>query len=102
MRSSSNDKPPILQDLGDGSWYYNYDIKEVEGDEDRTYYEYETIHFMGNPSYELIVSTLIRCRYSIDEELSILRQRDSKIERFTEYNLFCEDVKKMVKQDVKQ
>ena len=30
MKSNSNDRPPILQDLGNGSWHYNYNITEVE------------------------------------------------------------------------
>ena len=30
MKSNSNDRPPILQDLGNGSWHYNYDITEVD------------------------------------------------------------------------
>ena len=40
--------------------------------------------------YEQDVANRIRQRYSIDEEFSILRQRDSKIEEFDEYNAYCE------------
>lgn len=40
--------------------------------------------------YEQDVANRIRQRYSIDEEFSILRQRDSKIEEFEEYNAYCE------------
>lgn len=35
----------------------------------------------------------IREVYSIDDELAILRQRDSKPEEFAEYNAFVEKVK---------
>jgi hypothetical protein len=43
--------------------------------------------------YEQRVVNRIRERYSVDDELAILRQRDSKPEEFAEYNAFVEKVK---------
>ena len=43
--------------------------------------------------YEQRVVNRIRERYSIDDELAILRQRDSKPEEFAEYNAFVEQIK---------
>lgn len=43
--------------------------------------------------YEQRVVNRIRERYSVDDELAILRQRDSKPEEFAEYNDFVEMVK---------
>ena len=43
--------------------------------------------------YELRVVKRIREVYSIDDELAILRQRDTKPEEFAEYNAFVERVK---------
>lgn len=43
--------------------------------------------------YEQRVVARIRERYSIDDELAILRQRDSKPEEFAEYNDFVEKIK---------
>ena len=42
------------------------------------------------PSYEEKVVNAIRERYTIDDELAILRQRDSKPTEFQEYNEYCE------------
>ena len=44
-------------------------------------------------SYEEIVSMLIREKYSIDDELALNRQRDSKAEEFEQYYAFCEECK---------
>ncbi len=41
-------------------------------------------------SYEEKVVSLIRQRYSLDEELAIQRQRDIKPEEFGEYFTYCE------------
>lgn len=55
----------------------------------------EEIAEMQPPSipYEQRVVNRIREKYSIDDELAILRQRDSKPEEFSEYNAFVEKVK---------
>ena len=44
-------------------------------------------------TYETYVEKLIREKYTVSDELAILRQRDSKPEKFAEYNAFCEDCK---------
>ncbi len=43
--------------------------------------------------YEQRIVSRIRERYSIDDELAILRQRDAKPEEFAEYNSFVELIK---------
>ncbi len=49
------------------------------------------------PTYEEKVRELIHERYSIDDELAILRQRDSKPEEFAAYDAFCEACKAKAK-----
>ena len=43
--------------------------------------------------YEQRVVNRIRQRYSVDDEIALLRQRDSKPEEFAEYNAFVEQIK---------
>lgn len=43
--------------------------------------------------YDAAVSALIRARYSLDAELAILRQRDTKPSEFAAYNAFAEQCK---------
>jgi hypothetical protein len=45
------------------------------------------------PTYKEIVVSKIREKYSMDDELAILRQRDTKPEEFMEYNDFVEQCK---------
>lgn len=44
------------------------------------------------------VSRLIRERYSLDAELAILRQRDSKPQEFAAYNAYAEQCKSSARQ----
>ena len=47
--------------------------------------------------YEEYVNQLIREKYSLSQELAILRQRDTKADEYEEYNTFCEACKKVAK-----
>ena len=45
------------------------------------------------PTYEECVVEKIRARYTVDDELALLRQRDVKPDEFAEYNAYCEACK---------
>jgi hypothetical protein len=47
-------------------------------------------------SREEFIAGLIHTRYSVDDEISILRQKDIKPEEFESYNAFAEECKKGV------
>lgn len=48
--------------------------------------------------YSERVTKLIRERYSINDELAILRQRDTKPEEFEAYNTYAEECKKKARE----
>lgn len=50
--------------------------------------------------YETIIIRKIRERYSVNQELAILRQKESKPDEFAEYNSFVEKCKSEVKQEM--
>ena len=50
--------------------------------------------------YEQLVVSKIRERYTIDQELAILRQRDVKPTEFSEYNTYVEQCKAEAKEEV--
>ena len=50
--------------------------------------------------YEDRVVELIRQRYTVNQELAILRQRDSKADEFGEYNSYVEECKATARKEV--
>ena len=50
--------------------------------------------------YESEIIRKIRNRYTVNQELAILRQRDTKPEEFAEYNDFVEKCKEKVKEEL--
>lgn len=51
-------------------------------------------------NYENLIVSKIRKKYSINQELAILRQRDTKPEEFEEYNTYVEQCKAEVKEEL--
>lgn len=50
--------------------------------------------------YRQRVVNLVREKYSVDDELSIQRQRDSKIDEFNAYNSFVEECKQQAREEL--
>lgn len=51
-------------------------------------------------AYANLATSLIRERYSMDAELAILRQRDTKPDEFAAYNSYAEDCKARAKAEI--
>lgn len=45
-----------------------------------------------------LVEALVRRRYTVSDELGLLRQRDSKPEEFAEYNTYVEQCKRLARE----
>jgi hypothetical protein len=59
----------------------------------KTTAERQAITNIAAPSYEQLVQSYIRERYSVDEELALNRQRNTKVDEFKAYFDFCESCK---------
>jgi hypothetical protein len=115
MKSNSNVRPPILLDLGDGSWHYNYNIKEVpvttESGEEKTVFEYETVHIWGKPDYETLANAVIAEHYSLPEETALINKYNAfnlKLsidpadkEKYETYLKEVSELKAMIKKDLR-
>lgn len=85
MKSISNDRPAVLYNLGNGSWHYNYNIKETEAAPDplaageteqpaRKVFEFETVVIWGTPDYDKCVKAVLRDRRDETEEFSLINK----------------------------
>jgi cell fate regulator YaaT (PSP1 superfamily) len=51
------------------------------------------VEIIPKPEYKERIITRIRDVYSVDDEIAILRQRDTKPEEFEAYHAFVEQIK---------
>lgn len=106
--------------MGDGSWHYNFNIKEVEvpadptaeeaAGETKTQFECDTVIVWGTPDYDKCIKAVLRDRRDETEEFSLINKYNayslgiSKDEADkTEYENYLNEVlsvKTMVKADL--
>ncbi len=60
---------------------------------DMTEEDFAEVERLPEVPYKERIVNRIREVYSVDDELAILRQRDTKPEEFAEYNAFVEQIK---------
>lgn len=80
-RIISNQLPDIIEFLGDGSYYYNYDIQVTTKEEtDETTgtivevneYNFAQVRCFGTPDYKTLVKTVIRAFIDESEEFDLV------------------------------
>ena len=64
-------------------------------------YNAEELAEIKQQNYENRVVELLRVKYSLNQELAILRQRDDKPEEFAAYNAYAEECKATAKAEIK-
>ena len=119
-RINSTIQPNHIFELGNGNWYYNYDIQseEVEtqhlGEDSvikETRYNYIQIKLPEKPNYKLCVESIIRQYISQSQEFDLIKSAnkalmngdtDSKdIIKYQEYLNLVEEIKAKVANDLK-
>jgi len=99
MKSTSNERPSILQKLGLNLWAYNYNVIEKTGSENEIVFEFETLVFDRMPTPEEAIGAVIRDKYTVDEEIKLSYKREGDSAEFLEHEEFVSAVKLMVKND---
>lgn len=118
MKSNSNVRPAIIQDLGNGSFHYNYNVTErkIEDEEvgEKTVYDYDTVQVWEKPTYENLTRAIIRSEIDETEEFSLINdyyaaqlgietdeERKTKaVNDYKDYLAHVADIKQMVRDDL--
>lgn len=118
MKSNSNVRPAIIQDLGNGSYHYNYNVVErtVENEEtgEKTVYDYDTVQVWEKPTYDNLTRAIIRSELDETEEFSLINDYyaaqlgietddDRKAKAVSDYKAYLQhvaDIKQMVRADL--
>ena len=91
-RIQMNVYPQTIQKLGNGTYYYNYDIKEVEAEvtdqegDTKLELQYNFIQVLlsGQPNYKDSVKAIVRSFLTVDEEFDLIKSYNSYTENPTE------------------
>ncbi|KAF0203147.1 MAG: hypothetical protein FD170_1419 [Bacteroidetes bacterium] len=92
MRTNAKFLPPRLLDLGNGQYHFNHSV-EVQADENgQPDYYYESVLVNGEPTYNLLVTSMIADRYSTAQELALINNfnADKEVQAYVDYQRYRE------------
>lgn len=79
--------------IADGKQIFNPSEEQIKAAGWEEYTPEETASEEYVPTYEEKVVELIRQRYTIDDEIAILRQKDTKADEYDAWYAYCEQCK---------
>lgn len=122
MKVSNNVYPAIFEPVGNGNWWYNYNIHEVQmenmdGDM-MTSYEYECIQIQGEVTSNKVLRAILAEKYPADVEQKLINDFNAMQlgvipmtideegeevgpQRYMEYLQFRTEMKAQIEQDCK-
>lgn len=119
MKSQSDERPPVIELLGNGAYYYNYNITEAtntattDNEGPGTYYDYLQVKLWGAPTRSEIVRAVIREDLDEDEEFNLINSYNAAanglldesetaaaMEDYFAHLLRVQEIKHMVKADL--
>ena len=119
MKSTSDIRPATIQPLGNGAYYYNFNVQErivtdPDTGEEKTVYDFDTVKVWDKPTYEKLVKAVIREEIDETKEFSFVNDYNAAVmglliekeaieaakTAYREYLQFVIDVKAMVKADL--
>lgn len=75
MRSNSNDKPLVFDNLQNGAWHYNHNITEVdktdENGESSKSYDYDQVKVWGVPTRKEVTKAVIAEKWDVTQEIDL-------------------------------
>lgn len=101
-------KPEKVESLGNGIWYYNYDIKEsIEPGQDETVYDFVQVRISGTPDYAKCTEAIIRAYIDVNSEFDLINSfnayqlgiTNSVGENYEKYLQLLQEIKEKVGKD---
>lgn len=75
--------PNIIEDLGNGNWYYNYNIQNVQDVDEEgnsiTMYQFIQIKTKGKPVYKNCVESIIRLYLTQSQEFDLINSANKAL-----------------------
>lgn len=87
-------KKRLIKTMQFPTWYK---LKEFDIEVERTEKFVRFIRY-SSLSYKQLINAMVRKKYDIDDELAVLRQKDTKIAEYNEYFNYVEECKAIAKE----
>jgi hypothetical protein len=113
-KANSDKRPEQIEALGNGTYYYNYNIEEVTKtdeftNEEHTSYEYNYILIAGEPTYANCVKAAIREYIDESKEFDLINSYNAYLlngtdeeakSKYMDYLSTVQEIKSFIKTDL--
>ena len=115
MKSISDDKPKIFEKVGDGSWWYRFNVQKVTVEDPETHktreeWHYDECRIFAQPNENNVKSAAISEMFSVSEEINLqnnfqrfvlgLSSDESFRTKYIEYLQTVDAIKDQVERDL--
>jgi hypothetical protein len=92
MRTNAKHPPLRLLDLGNGQYHFNHSLASLTDENGQPDYYYESVLVNGEPTYNLLVTSMIADRYSTAQELALINNfnADKDVQAYVDYQRYRE------------
>lgn len=101
MKANAKFLPPRLLDLGNGQYHFNHSVEVLTDESNQPDYHYDAVLVNGEPTYNLLVTSIIADRYSTAQELALINNfnADKDVQEYVDYQRYRELAKALALTD---
>lgn len=92
MKSKGQEKPEVIQAIGNNEYYINYNIVEKEES-----FEWDYVRVMGYPNSQSLISAMIRDKYSDNDVEALVSNYKSYELGITTNNKYVEEYEEFLR-----
>lgn len=117
MKSISDDKPKIFEKVGDGSWWYRFNVEKVTVEDPETHqtrdeWHYDECRIYEQPNDDNVKSAAIAEIFTVSEEINLhnnfervqlgLSEDETFRQKYIDYLRTVDGIKRQVEQDLEE
>ena len=101
MTTNAKQLPTRILAIGNGQHHINYAVSVSKDDQGNDDFNYQTAHVNGEPTYDLLVKSIIADKYTVDDEIALINNfnSDKDVQDYVEYQQFRELAKWVARED---
>ena len=101
MKTNAKQLPQRILAIGNMQHHINYSVTTGVDEDGNPDYNYETAHVNGEPTYDLLVKSIIADKYSESKEIALLNNynADKNVQEYVDYQQFRELAKWIASED---
>jgi len=92
MQTNAKQLPTRILAIGKGQYHINYAVQQGFDEQGNDDFNYITAHVNGEPTYDLLVKSIIADKYTVDDELAVINNYncDKDVQQYVDYLQFRE------------